>query len=608
MVSTIQATQAREGIETTEEHANQAYYVVKEAERVAFFDLAPFSGDGDAPDRRHEMFVSSLRSEAEKVRRDVARRDFGAIDGAPLAFKWVGLVAHIFRDAPGLEPAWGITRQGKATGEDLRWVRQWWEVDSSNWVPFAKGGDFCRFYSDVDLVLDWKPEHREELKSSGNGLPSEEHYFKPGLTWPRAASVFNVRILPEGCVFADKGPVVFPHKDADTWFMAGILNSDMALCFAKTLTSRENMGGRWEVGVVRRFPVPYPSTNGRDRIAQIARGIYESKANWDEGNEISTRFTKPWLLHEGIINVQSCIADRLHRLTEYYISEDTRMQHLYTELNEEVYFLYGIPDRTRRVIEETLGERPPELIWPQMEGKTPEQKRMEHVWRLLSYVVKEIVGADGDGIVPFLSIFDDESLLDRVHKELSALFPNQTVNQVEVEIVNELKRKVKGYKRVESIQNWLEDVCLDYHFSLYKNRPIFWHIASRQVPGRAAFSALVHYHKFDKDRMAKLRGTYLLEAISLFRREAGLAAQEGRSDDRLEWQAKVEEAEDLDRRLRSIQEGLHGPPAEVDCRILTPWKSEEERPRGWDPDIDDGVKVNIEPLQKARVLRIGKVV
>ena len=36
MVSTIQATQAREGIETSPAQADRAYYVVTEAERAAF--------------------------------------------------------------------------------------------------------------------------------------------------------------------------------------------------------------------------------------------------------------------------------------------------------------------------------------------------------------------------------------------------------------------------------------------------------------------------------------------------------------------------------------------------------------------------------------------
>ena len=134
---------------------------------------------------------------------------------------------------------------------------------------------------------------------------------------------------------------------------------------------------------------------------------------------------------------------------------------------------------------------------------------MEHVWRLLSYAVKLVVEADEDGVVPFLYCSGQAPLLDRVHAELGKLFPGRDVNEVEVEIVNELKRKVKGYDRVESIREWLESIYFAYHASMYKNRPIFWHISSKQGKGPAAFSALVHYHRFDKERMAKLRGVYL---------------------------------------------------------------------------------------------------
>ncbi len=117
---------------------------------------------------------------------------------------------------------------------------------------------------------------------------------------------------------------------------------------------------------------------------------------------------------------------------------------LYAELNDEVYCLYNIPDSMRQAIEETLGERPPELIWPQMEGKTVEQKRMEHVWRLLSYVVKRVAETDADGIVPFMGISGKTALLERVHQELAALFPGHDINEVEVEITNELKLQGQG--------------------------------------------------------------------------------------------------------------------------------------------------------------------
>src|SRR5437870_11757727 len=104
MVPTIQATQAREGIETTREQAERAYYVATEGERVAFFDLERFRARKGEQDRRQEMFVRALRDEPEGVRFDVALRDFGTIDGSPLAYRRVGVIAHIFRDWPPLDP------------------------------------------------------------------------------------------------------------------------------------------------------------------------------------------------------------------------------------------------------------------------------------------------------------------------------------------------------------------------------------------------------------------------------------------------------------------------------------------------------------------------
>jgi hypothetical protein len=249
------------------------------------------------------------------------------------------------------------------------------------------------------------------------------------------------------------------------------------------------------------------------------------------------------------------------------------------------------------------------MLWPQMAGKSVEQKRMEHVWRLLSYAVKRVLEADDDGIVAFNAVNGEPRLVERVRQELATLFAGRDANQVEMEIVNELKRTVKGYRKCASLDEWLDNVFFEYHAGLYKNRPIFWHIASAQGTSRFAFGALVHYHRFDKNRMAKLRASYLRDAIEEFRREAGLADKAGRSDDRLEWQAKVEEAQALDKKLQLIQEGHHegAEGGERDYRILTPWKEPGERPKGWDPDLDDGVKVNIESFEKAGVLRLGKV-
>jgi hypothetical protein len=613
MVPTIQATQAREGIETSREEAERAYYVVTEGEKAAFFDLDRFKGGRGESERRHETFVRALRDEVERVRFDVARRDFAVIESAPLAYRRVGLVAHIFREAPALAPAWAEAVVGLQTSADERFVRHWWEASphtigkGKRWVPFAKGGGFSRFYSDVYLIVNWDRSGAAIRTFERSYIRNEDYYFKPGLTWPlRTQRGFNLRVMPEGCVFGHKGPAIFPDRKQDTHFLLGVANSTAAEYLLSGLMSF----GSWEVGVIKRLPIPKPSATLHDRIAQIAKTIHDAKASWDEGNETSTRFRAPWLLRDDLVEDAMSVPARLERLAALETEEEARIQEIYAELNDLAYKLYGIPEKTRGSIEETLGDRPPEVLWPQMEGKTVEQKRMEHVFRLLSYTVKRVVEEDDDGIVPFQPAAGESGLVDRVRHELQTLFPERDVGEVEVALANELKKNVKGYRRTDGISEWLKHAFFEYHASLYQKRPILWHIASNQGTAPSAFGVLVHYHRFDGNRMAQLRAQYLRDATHTFRREAGLADKEGRTEARTEWQARLEEAEELDRRLQWVQEGHHEGPegGDRDYRILTPWKPPEARARAWAPDVDDGVKVNVEPLQKAGVLRVAKVI
>jgi hypothetical protein len=605
MVPTIQALQAREGIDTSREQAERAYYVVTEADKAAFFDLDRFKGGKKAEsDRREQEFVQALRGEKNNVRVEVARRDFGVRDGSPLDYRGVSLVSHIFREATSLDPSTGSAVQGLATAADPRFVRDYWEVlpdaigEDLDWVPFAKGGGFSRFYSDVYLIIYWAYHGHAIREFEGSVIRNESEYFKPGLTWPRRTQRgFNLRILPQGCIFADKGPSIFPKNAEDTWFLLGLGNSAPAEYLLKGLMSFDS----WEVGVIKRLPVPEPNPAQRETIVSIARQIHDAKACWDNGNETSTRFTRPWLLEEDLALLD--LSSRLDHLAEQEASEGSRIQALYAQLNDEAYKLYGIPAAHRVEMETTMGERPPEVLWVAMERKDTAQKRMEHVWRLLSYAVKRVVEADQDGIVSFQAVAAEPALIDRVRSELHQLFPQQDPNALEVALTNELKRRAKGYRSVASLEEWLNDEFFSYHESLYKSRPILWHIASNQGRGACAFGALVRYHTFDYERLAKLRGTHLRDAIAHCRREAGLASQEGRTDDRLLWQSRLEESELLDQRLQWLQEGANGHPAPGDCRIRTPWKAETDQPQGWRPDLDDGVVVNIAPLQVAGVLR-----
>jgi hypothetical protein len=616
MVPTIQATQAREGIETTREQAERAYHVVTEGEKTAFFDLERFRASRGQAERRCEMFVRELRNDATGIRYDVARRDFGFIEGSPLVFKSIAWLAPLFRDFPPLSPTYGVTRSGLNTTELERFTRQRWETATPrsrrHWVLFAKGGDYSRFYAHWDLVIDWTDDGadfknvvKSKYGSASRFVKSEGDYFRDGITWMQTTNLgLNARRLPAAGVFGVASPSFFPIDDQDMNCFLGLMNSTLFDALARCVATRN-----WGATAIGSIPIPRLSAKAKSTLSSIAIGLHDPKAAWDEGNETSSRFRAPWILRGDIADATMSLAVRLDYLAEYEGAEQTRIQRLYAELNEEIYKLYSIPDNIRATIEEPLGERPPEVLWPQMEGKTNEQKRMEHVWRLLSYAVKRVLEADDEAIVPFGAVSGKPRLVDRVRHELEGFFPGRDANQVEIEIVNELKRPIKGYRRCASLEEWLDNVFFEYHCGLYKSRPIFWHIASAQGTASFAFGVLVHYHRFDRDGMAKLRATYLRDAIEGFRREAGLADKAGRTDERMDWQAKVEEVQALDQKLRWIQEGHHDGPegGDHDYRILTPWKSPSERPQGWDPDLDDGVKVNIAPFEKAGALRVTKV-
>ena len=304
MIPTIQATQAREGIETTREQAERAYYVVTEAECAAFVDLERFRAGKGQPDRRHEMFVRAIVDGGESVRFDIARRDFSTVAGSPLAYRHVRLVAHVFRENPALDPGHASTRVGAYTGNDLRFVRFWWEPGARErggftWEPFAKGGGYCRFYYDGNLVVHWDPRRRTFAGFYGRkGRETErpeslDDFFRPGLTWPRHTHRgFNVRPLPEGCILSDKGPSIFPSEPAHAGYLLAIGNSAFAEYLLQGLTSF----GSWETAAVKKLPVPKCSPEVSDALGTQAKRISQAKAVWDDGNETSTRFRRPWLL------------------------------------------------------------------------------------------------------------------------------------------------------------------------------------------------------------------------------------------------------------------------------------------------------------------------
>ena len=137
-----------------------------------------------------------------------------------------------------------------------------------------------------------------------------------------------------------------------------------------------------------------------------------------------------------------------------------------------------------------------------------------------------------------------------------------------------------------SLDDWLRNKFFERHCKLFQHRPFIWHVWDGRR--RDGFHALVNYHKLaeggDTGRrlLESLTYSYLGDWIS--RQNDGVNRGEGGAEDRLV------AALELQKRLKAILEGE--PPFDLFVR----WKPIEEQSIGWDPDINDGVRLNIRPF------------
>lgn len=136
------------------------------------------------------------------------------------------------------------------------------------------------------------------------------------------------------------------------------------------------------------------------------------------------------------------------------------------------------------------------------------------------------------------------------------------------------------------LEYWLHMKFFAQHCKLFGNRPFLWHIWDGRNDG---FAAIVNYHKLTGATLDKLIYTYLGSWIQ--RQRSAVTGGEAGAD------ARLAAAETLKQKLEAIREGE--PPYDIYVR----WKALHEQPVGWEPDLNDGVRLNIRPFVEAEVLR-----
>lgn len=187
---------------------------------------------------------------------------------------------------------------------------------------------------------------------------------------------------------------------------------------------------------------------------------------------------------------------------------------------------------------------------------------------------------DADGLAALVSLPGEPDLATRLRELLAAAYGANWSSTLERKLVTDAGSKS------ERLEDWLRDSFFAQHVKAFDNRPFLWHIWDGRKDG---FSAIVNYHKLDRRTLEKLTFTSLGAWIDRQKHEA--RAERAGAD------ARLVAAEGLQRRLKLILEGA--PPYDIYVR----WKPMAEQAIGWEPDFDDGVRLNIRPFVTADVLR-----
>lgn len=656
-------------------HKNQSY-TENGHEKVSttFFRLTEYQEEEERRTTLEEALTAVRNGLDHKLVFKVTLEDLSQIPGTPYSYWTTANLRSLYIKHPPLDKdtakkheATKIARVGRGleTVDDARFTRYFWEVpskcDKEKWKPYAKKIEYdSRFYADINMVVNWENRGKTIKEwivkrypylhgKYGLLVKNENFYFREGLSWSRIASSKHLafRKLPAGTIFSGNHCGVFISNLELLDRILAWANSALASFLIFQMNPLLHV---WQAGEVAKIPLSMKvlENEALSRLAQEARDILRE---WDTGNEISTLFIKPWLLHvlhgfnskekpstghsfaeqfewgdwRSLKEIRTLVGNKrmdLSELTGLVIKREKIMQaqlgEIQKRIDKEVYRLYEISEEDKKLIEKELALRRGEISTSEeseegeieeaeQEEKTldVEEKTKDYVARLISFYIRKTIESDKDGIVPL------HELVQGVREHLANDFGEDQADAKEKEMEEILGR---------SLEEWILADYFDFHVNLYKRRPIFWHLTSSNLAGgrgsEGAFNCVLHYHKLDRDTIPKIKMNYLrveLERakwrVDRMRRELQEARDSNDKQRERRLPKEFEQAQSIFEELESFGKALeevHNPHRDKtrldkDARWVDKAIA-EVRDNGYNPITDYGVRVNIEPFKEAGLL------
>ena len=215
---------------------------------------------------------------------NVPQENFGKIPGCPIGY-WVSeLFMNIFCNSKKLAMSHDV-KKGIDTGKNEIFLRYWYEVSSRllslststrKWFTYIKGGDFKRWYGNIELVVNWDDDGREIREFPTSTIRNQQYMKKEAITWTLLSSKCGIsaRYVEPNCLFDNNGSSAFPL--VDKYYLCAFLNSKVANVCLSIL----NPTLAFHVGNIA--SLPYKSSRHKSEIEDIAsQNISISKYDWN---------------------------------------------------------------------------------------------------------------------------------------------------------------------------------------------------------------------------------------------------------------------------------------------------------------------------------------
>lgn len=184
---------------------------------------------------------------------------FRKLDGAPYCY-WVDSSVVNKISLPGIEPSASVVKVGLQTGDDFRFLRNYWEIPAGNeeWRFFSKTEEAIAWHSPIQMKLRWVDDGKELRGfTDGKGKPrsalrSPQQYFKPGFSYMLRSSRLVPYIVPRGCIPTAGRSQVFPDEGKEHEVLA-ICASNLGSAVARF--RGEKFGWpKFQAGMIQQLP------------------------------------------------------------------------------------------------------------------------------------------------------------------------------------------------------------------------------------------------------------------------------------------------------------------------------------------------------------------